>query len=101
MSTEQTVHLAGNTDHEEVFIAKPKYHYSLVCPQRLSTSSIPSCPTRLTAPVPIPINHLTDPTGKITLSAVSEDMWPFAQAYNRMLDILGEVISVAERALQN
>ncbi|KAI5990962.1 hypothetical protein EDD15DRAFT_2197750 [Pisolithus albus] len=116
---EQTIHLTGDTDDEEVFTAKPKHHYSPVCPQRLSTSSIPSSPTRLTAPFPIPIvgpnvactstgpltpklqNHLTDSTGKITISAVSEDMWPFAQAYNRMLDILGEVISVAERALQN
>ncbi|KAI5981456.1 hypothetical protein EDD15DRAFT_2203960 [Pisolithus albus] len=117
--TEQTIHLTGDTDDEEVFTAKPKHHYSPVCPQRLSTSSIPSSPTRLTAPFPIPIvgpnvactstgpltpklqNHLTDSTGKITISAVSEDMRPFAQAYNRMLDILGEVISVAERALQD
>ncbi|KAI5982189.1 phosphatidylserine decarboxylase-domain-containing protein [Pisolithus albus] len=116
---EQTIHLTGDTDDEEVFTAKPKHHYSPVCPQRLSTLSIPSSPTRLTAPFPIPIvgpnvactstgpltpklqNHLTDSTGKITISAVSEDMRPFAQAYNRMLDILGEVISVAERALQN
>ncbi|KAI6164102.1 hypothetical protein EDD17DRAFT_1506950 [Pisolithus thermaeus] len=40
-------------------------------------------------------NHLTDPvTGKIILSAVPE-------AYNRMLDTLGTVIQVAERALQS
>ncbi|KAI6107452.1 hypothetical protein EDD16DRAFT_1523263 [Pisolithus croceorrhizus] len=90
MNTEQTVHLAGNTD-DKVFTARPKPHYSLVCPQQSASLSIPSSPTRLTAPVSIPLvgpnaactstgpltpklqNHLTDPmTGKIILSAVSE-----------------------------
>ncbi|KAI6012838.1 hypothetical protein BKA83DRAFT_2485847 [Pisolithus microcarpus] len=47
-------------------------------------------------------NHLTDPmTGKIIVSAVSEEMRIFAQAYNRMLDTLGELIQIAEHALQS
>ncbi|KAI6100294.1 hypothetical protein F5141DRAFT_1215849 [Pisolithus sp. B1] len=75
---------------------------SAVLPQYLSTSSIHSSPPRSAVPIPIPLNHLTDPvTGKIILSAVPEEMKIFAQAYNRMLDTLGTVIQVAERALQS
>ncbi|KAI6095890.1 hypothetical protein EDD16DRAFT_1720419 [Pisolithus croceorrhizus] len=74
MNTEQMVHLAGNTD-DNVFTVRPKPHYSPVCPQQSASLSIPLSPTHLTAPVSILLNHLTDPmTGKIILSAVSEDM---------------------------
>ncbi|KAI5980392.1 hypothetical protein EDD15DRAFT_2383422 [Pisolithus albus] len=74
---------------------------SAVLPQHLTNLPIHASPPRFAAPIPIPLNHLTDPvTGKIILSAVSEDMKIFAQAYNRMLDTLGTVIQIAERALE-
>ncbi|KAI5982582.1 hypothetical protein EDD15DRAFT_2202754 [Pisolithus albus] len=75
---------------------------SAVLPQHLTNLPIHASPPRFAAPIPIPLvvadpqskNHLTDPvTGKIILSAVSE-------AYNRMLDTLGTVIQIAERALE-
>ncbi|KAI6000448.1 hypothetical protein EDD15DRAFT_2361926 [Pisolithus albus] len=93
---------------------------SAVLPQHLTNLPIHASPPRFATPIPIPLNHLTDPVvkledgrpgdlpvvflgrelGKIILSAVSEDMKIFAQAYNRMLDTLGTVIQIAERALE-
>ncbi|KAI5980450.1 hypothetical protein EDD15DRAFT_2383006 [Pisolithus albus] len=111
MKTDQPVRLASDTDDEEVFFfprapsqptAKHEHDQSPLSPQHSPNSSIPSSSTRSTVPIPIPLNHLTDPTmGKIILGAVSEEMRPFAQAYNRMLDTLGNVIRIAERALQD
>ncbi|KIK24302.1 hypothetical protein PISMIDRAFT_10303 [Pisolithus microcarpus 441] len=77
---------------------------SAVCPQHPTSSSMHSGPPRPPAPIPIPLskNRLTDPmTGKIILSAVSEEMRIFAQAYNCMLDTMGELIQIAEHALQS
>ncbi|KAI6094159.1 hypothetical protein EDD16DRAFT_1722108 [Pisolithus croceorrhizus] len=84
------------------FTQEQERNRSAVSPQYLTTSSIHSSPPHSAVPTPIPLNHLTDPvTGKIILSAVLEEMKIFAQAYNRMLDTLGTVIQVAERALQS
>ncbi|KAI6008458.1 hypothetical protein EDC04DRAFT_2611000 [Pisolithus marmoratus] len=72
LNYEQTIHLANDRD-DEVFIAKHEHHYSPMCPQHLPNLTIPSSPTCPIAPLPIPLNHLTDPMmGKIILSAVSE-----------------------------
>ncbi|KAI6014189.1 hypothetical protein EDC04DRAFT_2609061 [Pisolithus marmoratus] len=58
---------------DEVFIAKHEHHYSPMCPQHLPNLTIPSSPTRPITPLPILLNHLTDPMmGKIILGAVSE-----------------------------
>ncbi|KAI6021341.1 hypothetical protein PISMIDRAFT_17358 [Pisolithus microcarpus 441] len=89
-------------DDEEVFFfpqapsqptAKHKHNQSPLSPQHSLNLSIPLSSTRSTVPIPIPLNHLTNPTmGKIILGAVSEEMWPFMWAYNYMFDTLGNVI---------
>ncbi|KAI6115079.1 hypothetical protein EDD16DRAFT_1520801 [Pisolithus croceorrhizus] len=111
---EKPSHLPGDThtDHEMYFLPwapsqltlEQECNPSAVHPQHPTNSFMHSSPPCPAAPIPIPLvgsnrtsaftdsltpkskNHLTDPmTGKIILSAVSE-------AYNRMLDTLGELI---------
>ncbi|KIO11730.1 hypothetical protein M404DRAFT_20347 [Pisolithus tinctorius Marx 270] len=103
MKAEQPVCISGNTDDEGEVYFLPRTTSQLTvkqeCPQHLTNPSIHSSPTQPAAP--IPLNYLTDPmTDKIVLSTVSEEMWIFAQAYNRMLDTLGEMIRMAECGLQ-
>ncbi|KAI6116500.1 hypothetical protein F5141DRAFT_1213099 [Pisolithus sp. B1] len=112
MQSEKPSHLPGDahTDCEMYFLPQAPSRLTLeqernpsaVCPQHPTNSFMHSSPPRPAAPIPIPLNHLTDPmTGKIILSAVLEEMRIFVQAYNRTLDTLGELIRIAEHALQS
>ncbi|KAI6011717.1 hypothetical protein BKA83DRAFT_4501949 [Pisolithus microcarpus] len=114
MQSEKPSRLPGNTHTKGEMCFLPRApswltleqerNSSAVCPQHptsLSMHSSPPCPA---APIPIPLskNRLTDPmTGKIILSAMLEEMRIFAQAYNQMLDTLGDLIRIAEHALQS
>ncbi|KAI6027205.1 hypothetical protein EDC04DRAFT_2899222 [Pisolithus marmoratus] len=112
MQLEKPLHLPSNSDDEgetcffpqasSQLILEQEWNRPTVFPQYLMTLSIHSSPPCSAIPIPIPLNHLTDPmTGKIILSAVLQEMQNFAQAYNRMLDTLATMIQVAEHALQS